>query len=56
MNEREQKLQQLISEGYKGSASTTANRSGIGGVQSKPVQQAQQNAFPKDDDDEDVLF
>lgn len=56
MNEREQRLNKLVEEGYKGSASTSTNRSGIGGVQSKPVQQAQQNAFPKDDDDEDVLF
>ena len=56
MNEREQKLNSLVAEGYKGSASTSTNRNGIGGVQSKPVQQAQQNAFPKDDDDEDVLF
>ena len=54
MNEREQKLQQLISEGYKGSASTTTNRSGIGGVQSKPAQQTQ--TVVKDDDDDDVLF
>ena len=54
MSEREQKLQQLISEGYKGSASTTTNRSGIGGVQSQPTQQAQTVA--KDDDDDDVLF
>ena len=54
MNEREQKLQQLLAEGYKGSASTSTNRSGIGGVQSKPVQQAQ--TVVKDDDDDDVLF
>ena len=54
MNEREQKLNSLVAEGYKGSASTSTNRSGIGGVTSKPVQQAQTVA--KDDDDEDVLF
>ena len=54
MNEREQKLQQLVSEGYKESASTSTNRSGIGGVQSEPAQQPQ--TIVKDDDDEDVLF
>ena len=54
MNEREQKLNSLVAEGYKGSASTSTNRNGIGGVQSKPVQQAQ--TVTKDDDDDDVLF